>query len=89
VVEASRSSEEPESNNGGPGNASLSKRGVKLVNGSWTRGPNARPVVPQISSFLVKMAVPRVCSINPTRLTCRNESDSNDLDIDILLLSVL
>ena len=43
-VEASRGSEEQESNNGGPGDASLSKPGVKLVSGSWTRGPNTRPV---------------------------------------------
>ena len=34
-----------------------------------------------------EMAVPRVGSVNPTRLTCRNEPESNDLCLDVTFVS--
>jgi hypothetical protein len=34
-----------------------------------------------------EMAVPRVWSVNPTRLTCRNEPDSDDLRLDVAFVS--
>jgi hypothetical protein len=67
---------------------------VTVYNGvseHWTRGPDARPGVPRNGvesvSSSSEMAVARVGSVNPTRLTCRNEPDGDDLCLDSAFVS--